>query len=221
MSEQRSFWAELRHRHVVRAAIAHLVFFWLLAQIAETVLPYIGVVNDPVRWVVVAGVALFPVTVIIAWFFEHPWHKYTSSRLSMDIVIIGVITVSATIWALKNMPQVMHTRTSIVILPFTHDDSDPYGRELSRALAYEINSLLMKSKSIDVVGYESASSPLLAGLDALAAADRLSVQHVLSGVISSAGDSLNISVSLFDQSGRSVWEAEITDRMDNLLKAHT
>jgi adenylate cyclase len=217
MSEQRSFWAELRHRNVVRAAIAHLVIFWLLAQIAETVLPYIGVVDEPVRWAVVAGVALFPVTVIIAWFFEHPWHKYTSSRLSMDIVIIGIITVSAALWALKNMPQVMHTRTSIVILPFKHGDNDPYGQELSRALAYEINSLLMKSKSIDVVGYESASSPLLAGLDALAAADRLSVQHVLSGVISSAGDSLNVSVSLLDQSGRSVWEAEITDQMDNLF----
>ena len=75
MSEQRSFWIELRDRHVIRAAIAHLVFFWLLAQIAETVLPYIGVVEEPVRWAVVAGVALFPVTVIIAWFFEHPWHK--------------------------------------------------------------------------------------------------------------------------------------------------
>ncbi|MEE8496536.1 MAG: hypothetical protein V3S21_08660 [Xanthomonadales bacterium] len=42
-------------------------------------------------------------------------------------------------------------------LPFTHDDNDPHGQGLSRALAYEINSLLMKSKSIDVVGYESAS----------------------------------------------------------------
>lgn len=70
MSEQISFWAELRTRHVVRAAVAHLVFFWLLAQIAETVLPYIGVVDEPVRWAVVTGVALFPVTLIIAWFIE-------------------------------------------------------------------------------------------------------------------------------------------------------
>ena len=48
MNEQKSFWVELRSRHVVRAAVAHVVFFWLLAQIAETVLPYIGVVDEPV-----------------------------------------------------------------------------------------------------------------------------------------------------------------------------
>jgi len=213
MSEQKSFWAELRHRHVVRAAVAYVVFFWLLTQIAETVLPYIGVVDEPVRWAVVTGVAFFPVILIIAWFFEHPWHKFTTSRLAVDIVIILVIAVTAGAWVLRNMPQAAHARTSIVVLPFKHDSS---GQGLSRALAYEINSLLMKSKSIDVVGYESASSSLLAGLDALAAAKRLGVQHVLSGVVSSAGNSLIVSVNLLNQSGQSVWTAEIEDQLENL-----
>jgi len=221
MSEQKHFWAELRHRHVVRAAIAHVLFFWLLAQIAETVLPYIGVVDEPVRWTVVAGVALFPVTLIIAWFFEHPWHKFTSSRLAMDFVIILAIAVSAGLWAINNMPQVVHTRTSIVVLPFTHDDQDPHGQGVSKALAYEINSLLMKSKSIDVVGYESASSPLLAGLDPLATARRLGVEHVLSGIVRSSGNSLNISVNLLSQSGKSVWSAEIKEQLESLYSVQT
>jgi tetratricopeptide (TPR) repeat protein len=190
MSEQKSFWDELRHRHVVRAAVVYMVFFWLLAQIAETVLPYIGVVEEPVRWTVVTGVALFPVALIIAWFFEHPWHKFTSSRLAVDIVIILIISVSAGTWVLKNVPQAAHARTSIV--------------------------LLMKSKSIDVVGYETASSSLLNGLDALAAAKRLGVQHVLSGVVRSAGNSLKVSVNLLNQSGQSVWTAEIEDQLENL-----
>jgi len=216
MNEQKTFWAELRHRHVVRAAVAHVVVFWLLAQMAETILPYIGVVDEPVRWAVVAGVALFPVTLIIAWFFEHPWHKFTSSRLALDLVMILVIAVSAGFWVLRNIPQMVHFRTSIVVLPFKHDGQGPHGQGLSRALAYEINSLLMKSRSIDVVGYESASSSVLSGLDALAAAKRLGVQHVLSGVIRSAGNSLNVSATLLNQSGQSVWTAEIEDQLDNL-----
>ena len=216
MNQQKSFWAELRHRHVVRAAVAHVVFFWVLAQIAETVLPYVGVVDEPVRWAVVAAVALFPITLVIAWFFEHPWHQFTSSRLALDIVIIMVIAISAGTWVLKNIPQVIQTRTSIVVLPFIDENSGTNGQGLSRALAYEINSLLMKSKSIDVVGYESASSSLLIGLDALAAAKRLGVQHVLSGVIRSAGNTLNVSVTLLNQSGQSVWSAEIEDQLDNL-----
>jgi TolB-like protein len=216
MHEPISFWRELRSRHVVRAAVAHLVFFWLLAQIAETVLPYIGVVDEPVRWAVVAGAALFPVTLVVAWLFEHPWHKFTSGRLATDVVIILVIAVSTGIWAVKNMPQVVHTRTSIVVLPFTHTNSNSNDKGLSRALAYEINSLLMKSKSIDVVGYESASSSVLAGLDALAAAKRLGVKHVLSGVIHSVDESLNISTSLLNQTGQVVWTAQIEDQLDNL-----
>ena len=216
MSTKTNFWTNLQRRHVVRAALAHLVFFWLVAQVAETALPYIGIVDEPVRWAVVAGVALFPVTLIVSWFFEHPWHRATSSRLATDISILLIILVTAGSWAIKNMPNVLHTRTSIVVLPFKHDPADPSGQGLSRALAYEINSLLMKSKSIDVIGYESANSPLLSGLDALAAAKKLGVQHALSGIISSYGDSLSLSVSLSSQSGELVWETEIEDRIDNL-----
>jgi len=216
LNEQKSFWVELRSRHVVRAAVAHVVFFWLLAQIAETVLPYIGVVDEPVRWAVVAGVASFPLTLMIAWFFEHPWHKYTTSRVALDIAIIAIVAVLAGSWVLKNMPQVVHARTSIAVLPFTHDAEDAHGKGLSKALAYEVNSLLMKSKSIDVIGYESASSSVLAGLDALAAASRLDVQHVLSGVIRSSGNSMNLSVSLVNRSGQQVWTEEIEDQLDNL-----
>ena len=101
MSEQKSFWTELRRRHVVRAALAHIVFFWLLAQIAETVLPYLGVIDEPVRWAIVAAVGLFPLTLIVAWFFEHPWHKFTSSRLSVDVIIIVVIVRFSRIVQLK------------------------------------------------------------------------------------------------------------------------
>ena len=35
MSTKTNFWTNLQRRHVVRAALAHLVFFWLVAQVAE------------------------------------------------------------------------------------------------------------------------------------------------------------------------------------------
>ena len=118
MTERHSFWADLKSRHVVRAAIAHIVLFWLLAQVAETIMPYLGVVDEPIRWAVVAGVALFPVTLLTAWFFEHPWHRFTGSRMIIDLVVIAVIAVTAGSWVIKNIPQVVHARTSIAILPF-------------------------------------------------------------------------------------------------------
>lgn len=211
------FIVELQRRSVVRAAIAHLVIFWLLVQVADVILPYIGVVENPVRWAIIAGVALFPVTLIVAWFVEHPWHHLTGSRLALDIVVILVIAITAGAWAVRNIPQVVHTRTSIVVLPFEHAENDAHAQSLSRALAYEINGLLMKSRSIDVIGFESANSPSLTGLDLTAIADRLDVQHVLTGSIRAAGQLMNISVSLHDRLGKSIGSSEIEDDLNNLF----
>lgn len=217
MSGLKDFFVELQRRNVVRAAIAHMVAFWLLVQMADVILPYVGVVDNPVRWAIVAGVALFPVTLMVAWFIEHPWYHLTGRRLTLDIVVILVITVTAGSWAIRNIPQITHTRTSIVVLPFEHAENDSHARSLSRALAYEINGLLMKSRSIDVIGFESASSPLLAGLDLAAIAERLDVQHILTGKILAAGQSMSISVSLHDRMGKSIGSSAIEDDLNNLF----
>ncbi|NIV18851.1 MAG: hypothetical protein GWN47_10745 [Woeseiaceae bacterium] len=210
------FFRELQRRNVVRAAVAHIIVFWVLAQVADVVLPYIGVVENPVRWAIVAGVALFPVTLIVSWFVEHPWKKYTRSRVAIDAAVIIVLAVTAGTWAIRNAPQVIHTKTSIAILPFEHS-GDPLEQSVSRALAYEINSLLMKSKSIDVIGFESATSPVLAGMGSMAVADRLSVAHVLSGEVSVRDSLMRISLRLLDDAGTALWESVIEESLDNLF----
>ena len=94
MTESRGFFAELQRRHVVRAAVGHIVFFWLLVQLADVAAPYLGIGDEAVRWTLVAGVALFPVTLVAAWFIEHPWHDRPNSRLIGDLVLIVAIGAS-------------------------------------------------------------------------------------------------------------------------------
>jgi len=216
MPDSQGLFAELKRRHVIRAAIAHIVFFWLLVQVADVVLPYVGVVDEPVRWALVAGVALFPVTLIVAWFLEHPWHRVTGGRLMLDVIVIGVVAVTAGTWVVRNLPQVVHSRTSIVILPFEHSGAD-HDQGLSRALAYEINSLLMRSKSIDVIGFESANSAVLAGMGTMAVADRLKVNNVLSGNVSMSGSLMRIEMRLLDAGGKLLWNLLIEESLDNLF----
>lgn len=216
MSNSAGFFKELQRRSVIRAAVVHVVFFWLLIQIADVVLPYIGIVDEPVRWAVTAGIGLFPVTLIVAWFYEHPWRKFTRSRLATDIIVIVAIAVIAGGWVMRNLPQVVHTRTSIVVLPFTHS-GEPLEESLSRALAFEVNSLLMKSKSIDVIGFESATSSVLRGLDIPSVAERLNVQHVLSGTVTANGGSMRIDLQLLDNAGKALWNSVIEDSLDNLF----
>src|SRR6516225_10836576 len=62
--------AELKHRHVYRVAIAYGVVSWLLIQVATQVFPFFEIPNFVVRVVVAASVLGFPVALIIAWAFE-------------------------------------------------------------------------------------------------------------------------------------------------------
>ena len=210
------FFDQLQRRSVIRAAVAHIVVFWVLAQVADVVLPYIGIDDNPVRWAVIAGVALFPLTLIVAWTVEHPWRKYTRGRVATDLFIIAAVAVVSAAWAIRNVPQVVHTKTSIVILPFTHS-GEPIESSVSKALAYEINSLLMRSRSIDVIGYESAVSPVLADLSAGAVSEKLGVEHILAGELSVDGALLRISLRLLDRAGTELWEAVIDRQLDELF----
>ncbi len=216
MSSAGEFFAELQRRHVVRAAIAHIVVAWLLIQFADVVLPYIGIVDEAVRWAFVISVATFPITIIIAWLFEHPWHKFTGSRLAFDVIVIVAVGALAATWAVRNIPDVVRIKTSIAVLPFAHS-GDSLEQSVSRAIAYEVNSLLMKSKSIDVIGFESVTSPVLAGLGTMAVAERLRVQHVLSGEVSVLDNLMRIDLRLLDSAGAALWEAVIEDSIDNLF----
>lgn len=213
-----SFLADLQRRHVVRAAIAHVIFFWLLLQLAEVVMPYLGVVDNPVQWALVAGVALFPVTLAAAWFFEHPWHTYTGSRIAVDAAVLLVIAVTAFGWVSRNLPEQIHSRNSIVVLPFSYEEDDSLGAMVSRALAYEISNLLLRSGSLEVTGFESAVSGVLTGLNNAAIAERLDVEHLLTGSIVAQGELLALDARLLNRKGTAIWSISIEDSADNLAR---
>jgi TolB-like protein/tetratricopeptide (TPR) repeat protein len=90
-------------------------------------------------------------------------------------------------------------------------------RGLSRALVIEINSLLMKSKSVDVIGYESTNSRLLSGLSLEAIAERLDVDYVLAGTIGVSTDSMALNIKLHDRTGTQLWSEQISETINNLF----
>ena len=209
MNAPLNFADRLKHRRVIRAAIVHIVVAWLFVQVADVALPYLGVVDEPVRWALIIGVATFPVTLFIAWLSEDGWHF-------PDLVFVVMIAVVAASWVATNLPEEARQRTRIVVLPFEHGD-DLSLEGLSRALAQEVGSLLMKSRSIDVISAESARSPLLQGLGTVAIADRLQVGAVLSGSVAARGEEMHIDVRLTDAAGDLLWEGVIEENIDHLF----
>jgi len=216
MSESGSLLENLKGRHVIRAAIAHVIVAWLFLQIADVVLPYLGIVEQPVRWALTVSIATFPVTLFLAWLLDQPWTRLSASRVTIEIVAIALIAVIAGLWVRDNLPEEARTKTNIVILPFEHSGGAA-GEGLSRALAYEVMSLLTRTRSIDVIGFESSNSSALQGLGTMAVANRLNVVNVLSGSVSASGQQMRIQLQLLNAAGEALWESVIEDNVSNLF----
>ena len=66
----KSFFAELRRRHVLRVALAYLVVAWLVIQIVTNLMSLLDVPVWVGKAILIALVAGFPVSLVIAWAFE-------------------------------------------------------------------------------------------------------------------------------------------------------
>ncbi len=92
----REFWQELRKRRVIRVAIAYLVFCWLALQVADVVLPAMGLPDWSMTVVLVLLAVGLPVAIVLSWIF--------------DIGPAGIERTSATSPELEEL--------SIAVLPF-------------------------------------------------------------------------------------------------------
>jgi hypothetical protein len=64
------FLAELKRRHVYRAAVAYIVASWALAQGIAQVLPVFDIPNSVIRWVIIALMIGFPAAILLSWLYE-------------------------------------------------------------------------------------------------------------------------------------------------------
>lgn len=67
---KRSFFAELKRRHVYKVGAMYAVGGWLLVQMATQVFPFFDVPNAAVRLVVIVVVLGFPIALVLAWLYD-------------------------------------------------------------------------------------------------------------------------------------------------------
>ena len=214
MSDSDSPWVPAGRRNLVRAAIAHVIVAWLFVQVADVILPYLGVVDQPVRWALVISVASFPITLLFGWLSDQPWMG--SGKPALEVLGLIGAAILAGWWVMGNLPEAARDRTSLVVMPFAHADDD---REqgLARALTYEITNLLTRTRAIDVIAYQSSSSSVLRGMGSVAAAGRLNVRNVLEGRVTAHGDGMRIELKLLSAAGEAIWESVVEDSVTNLF----
>ncbi len=111
---KRSFFEEMKRRHVWRVAIAYAVTAWLLLQVASVVLPTFGTPAWVLKMLIVLFVLCFPVALILAWAFEltregvrrtesadspeaRPAHAHHSVGQKLNALIITVLVLAVAV----------------------------------------------------------------------------------------------------------------------------
>lgn len=195
-----SFFEELKRRHVFRAGIAYVVAAWLILQVADTVLPYLGAPDWIFRALLIILVIGFPVALVISYVYEftsqglkresevdHDDTPVMSGR-EWDFAIIAILAVALGYFAYDKYAVSTHKLAkSIAVLPFVNMSADVEQEYFTDGLSEELLNMLARIPALRVIARTSSFS--YKGKDAKVSdiARDLKVDHVLEGSVRSYG----------------------------------
>ena len=161
------FFAELKRRNVIRAAILYLGAVWALAQGIAQLGPSVGAPDWTTRWFLVAAAIGFPFWIAFAWFYEFTPEglkreseieassitRHTGRKL--DFTIIGVLTVAVVLlltdrFVLRHVDETTVapiTENSIAVLPFVNMSEEKANEYFSDGISEELLNLLTRCRS--------------------------------------------------------------------------
>ena len=226
MSERLSFFAELKRRNVIRAAVLYGGAAWALAQGIAQLTPVVNAPEWAARWFLVAACIGFPFWLTFAWFYEwtpegfkrehevgaHESITHHTGR-KLDFAIIGVLGV-AVVLLLTDRFVLRHgvnqraavPEQSIAVLPFVNMSSDKEQEYFSDGLTEELLNLLAKVPQLQVTARTSSFSFKGKEVAIPEIARQLHVAHVLEGSVRKAGNQLRITAQLIRaDDGYHVW----------------
>ena len=232
-----SLFAELKRRHVFRAAIAYLAVAWLVLQVANIVAPILELPRAFEKGVLVALAIGFPIALVFAWALEltpdgirleTKNDKGSSTRptgIKLNAIIIGVLSVAVAlfaldkfIWSAADAPGEISAdgQQKIAVLPFVNMSDDPEQEYFSDGLSEELLNLLAQIPELRVTSRTSAFSFKDKDVSIPEVGQALGVDHVLEGSVRRSGNKVRITAQLIKVSDDShvwsdTWDRELSD----------
>ncbi|MGH8173827.1 MAG: tetratricopeptide repeat protein [Rhodanobacteraceae bacterium] len=225
----RSFFAELRRRNIVRAAVFYAGAGWLLVQIATQVFPFFEIPTWVVRVIVVAALIGFPFAMLFSWFYEWTPEglkreseidpsdsvtRQTGKKLDRWIIAtlaLAVVLLLADKFVLHK-PTVASDDKSIAVLPFANTSGDSGNEYFSDGLSEELISSLSRLADLKVIGRTSSFQFKGKTEDSRTIGEALGVAYLLEGSVRKSADRVRIAVALLkSHDGANVW-SETYDR---------
>jgi serine/threonine-protein kinase len=241
-----SFLAELKRRHVYRAAIAYGVVAWLLVQIATQVFPFFEVPNWIVRLVVLITILGFPAVLIIAWAFEMTpeglkrndevrsndsvprWstRKFAALVMTVAIFAAGVPLVHLS----RNKPGFLSqvsaasalSQKSIAVLPLLSETGGSDEEYFSDGLSEELIAALAQVKGLKVIGRNSSFRFKGQKEDSRSIGEKLGVSTLLEGTVRKQGDRVRIVAELVNAAdGSELWSRTFDRELKDIFNVQS
>ena len=227
-----SFFAELRRRNVVRAAIAYMVTAWLLAQIADLVLENFRAPEWVMQALLILLAVGLPVTLMVAWAFEFTpagiqreseitgepaATEHTSRRFDRIIIAVLVLALASSLYANFSDRMLPETREqasgrTIAVLPFENRSASDEDAFFVDGIHDDILTHLTRIGTIKVISRTSVERFADTNLSIPEIGAELGATSILEGGVQRAGDRVRVNVQLIDaDSDEHLW-AETYDR---------
>lgn len=219
------FLAELKRRNVFRVGIAYAAAAWLLIQVADTLVPIIGLPDSVPRVVLVLLAIGFPVVLVLAWIYELTPEGLVADDRSprsnstalfdrrLDFIIIGLLAIAVAYlvlsrYALESPSGHADTgkRLSIAVLPFVNASDEANNEYFAEGMSDEIRNLLGQVDSLKVIGRTSSHAFKDKAADVRAIAEALGVATLLEGSVRKSGNRVRIATQLISAAdGAELW----------------
>lgn len=226
--------SELRHRKVLKTAVAYAIFVAASVEFIDIATPTLGLPEGLLHGVITVALFGFPVVMVLSWFYdftsggivkgtapEHSSPSQTSHLFSMILIGLLVTAVAYLSYRLNWMtqgPLEFERGKSIAVLPFSSisAESESDNGYFSRGISEEILNALSKVEGLRVTQWNSSFA--FEQSDTKETGKALNVSVVLQGTVRRSGNQLRISAQLIDTSdGFQIWSDVYNHELDNVF----
>ena len=198
----REYCRKVRDRGVIKVGIAYLVTAWLILQLADVLVPALGLAETAVSWVLALLAVGFVIALILAWLFDITPDGL--QRTDAPVAPLAAIDVAG--------------RKSIAVVPFPDLSAEKNQAHFCDGLTEEILNALTRIPNLRVASTTSSFSLKGKNLSVREIASRLNVAHVLEGSVRKSGNRIPVTAKLVEAAtDTQLWSEKYDSELDDIF----
>lgn len=195
----RSWYAELRRRHVIRVGLAYFVVAWVLVQVSATVTPELDLPAWTTRFVLLTAILGFPAALVLSWLFD----------------VRPTVGASAAVQVPK---AISLDPRRIAVLPFSNFSPGRDDDYFADGVTEELTSVISRVSGLEVIARTSVMPYKVAPKAVAEIARDLRAGSVLEGSVRRAGERVRVTVQLIDTATEShIWSQDYDREMRDIF----